>query len=188
MVPPARAQRATRESEARRRSLRSASRAGLLRLRSARPVSTASGALGRNTPDRDRARRARRSRSRDGRRGPGRRCRRRRRRGSLVSRPFAPLHLEGTDAYGVAFLRAERAQLALDSRADELALKVGGRVGRLPADPRREPPHAIAFDPERFSFALHVPVAPTPGERDAALARRQGARGLTRRAAIEDLA
>src|SRR5438876_952127 len=110
MVPPARAQRATRESEARRRSLRSASRAGLLRLRSARPVSTASGALGRNTPDRDRARRARRSRSRDGRRGPGRRCRRRRRRGSLVSRPFAPLHLEGTDAYGVAFLRAESAR------------------------------------------------------------------------------
>src|SRR5437899_12209444 len=119
-----RARRATRGSEARPRRPRSASRAGLLDPRLARCPSGASAAPGRRTRDRARGRRAPRLRSRDARRGSGRTCRRTRRRASLVAHLFAPLHLEGADADRVAFLRAERAQLALDARANELALEV----------------------------------------------------------------
>src|SRR6266576_3086102 len=150
--------------------------------------SSAGDAPARNTPVRAPARPEPHSRSRDGRRGPGRRSRRIRRSRSLVTRPLAPLHLESADANRVTFLRAERTQLALDPRAYELALEVGRRVRGLPVDTRREAHHAVALDPERLSLALHVPVAPASGEGDAALARRRCRQGLTRRAAIEDLA
>src|SRR5229473_2861181 len=187
-VPCDRARRLTRGSEGRPPSPRSTWRADPRQLRRGRPVSTGSAARGRSTRGPVRARRGPRPRSRDGRRVPDRTCRRRRRSRSLVTRPFAPLHLETADSDGVTLLGAERAQLALDPCADELSLKVGRRVRRLPVDARREPHHAIAFDPEGFAFALHLPIAPSSREGNAPLAGRRRAHGVTWWAAIEDLA
>src|SRR2546426_11205542 len=178
----------TRGSEARLRWRLRALRCGPPRWRSAHPASKASGAPGRNTRDRVRARRARRSRSRDVRRGSGRTCRRRSRCASLVSRPFAPLELQGADADRVAFLRAERAQLAFDPAADQLALEVGRGVRRSPVDARCEALHSITLDPEGRTLAFDMPIARSSGERDAPLTRGRRARRLARRTTIEDLA
>src|SRR5438309_7265038 len=188
MVPfdPARCSR--RGTAARARSRRSASRGGPRRGRSARPPSTASGAPERRTRDRARARRAPRWRSRDARRGPGRTCRRTRQRASLVSRLFAPLHLELADPDGVALLGSKRTELALDSRANELALEVGGRIRGLPVDARGKALDAIALDAEGRALTFDMPIAAPAGECDAALARSRRARRFARWAAIEDLA